>query len=295
MNTLVLADVLEKEAKLSIILMLICIIGLLVTCIIPEFFKMFELNVHCNNIARTSNLFLNSFNLSDLQFNGFFTRIGHYIGHGLCYEASAVEMMAWKGEKNSVMVYGMAYSDTVGEYVNHCWVEVKQYGLWWVIDSAWEYPVHPVLKSEYARKYKVKDMHYLSYDEFWSCKAINDIYECMKKAEESYVFGLLATFRCNEDNEVYILILDYDPNKINNRGIYLMYLSYDKPISQRIFRQFAMNPKVETPKRKNYRRAITMKKTLIKSHEEAKNFCSKTGKKCIVEITGLNTFEIRAE
>ena len=69
----------------------------------------------------------------------FFFRISNYIGGGLCYESAALAMLATRDQKKTRFVIA-ELSNLVDEYrLTHAYVEIKLYGIWWVIDSSAPY------------------------------------------------------------------------------------------------------------------------------------------------------------
>ena len=139
--------------------------------------------------------YLNGFPIWEYLRNQTFGRLGRYIWHGLCYEASAIMMLMLKGHRKTRFVYGEALSRTKFELVEHCWLEVKACGIWWAVDPTWIFPVRPMsilfhrlLVRSYAIR-KIPDTEFFSHD------IASEMAEVIRGPETSYIFHDLACFR----------------------------------------------------------------------------------------------------
>lgn len=209
------------------------------------------------NLRRMARLYLNGYNAWQLVSERFFNRIGRWIGHGFCYEAAALEMLAWKEYPNSRLVFGEMYfadTETVGE---HAWIEFWHNMRWWVIDPTGWGLVFPIKWSEYQKEAAAKRHRIIPYHEFWENPVSQRFYNYLLKPETSYLFGELMLYRPIQDAimlmeghaERYDLMADGTQFSVFSTFL----LSRNKrPVNQAIVDQFAKSAKCRWPKRRAY-------------------------------------------
>lgn len=236
------------------------------------------------NIRRSSNLFLNGYPVW-LYFDGeeglgIYHRLLNYLGHGFCYEFSAIEMMIWK---DAGYPQRFVYADcgrNNSEKVGHCWFEIKRFGVWWAFDPAWfRVPVAPMLAGRHARLVEATNARALSAESFWSRKTFRYLYSQMQSPETSYMFYYLATARTCKSPEGG-LVIDFLVKKdelvdLDSPLWPLIYSLHSlrgsrpgTPVTQRIINEFAVNPRRINPKAKTYRRALAETREIRRKYEE---------------------------
>lgn len=184
------------------------ILGLFASCMIIR-------DLFCTDLAHPiwekaihngCELFLNGHQAWLYYDTEFFYRLGRYIGHGLCYEASALMMILLRHDFQTRLVFGRCYSSTENRMVLHAWVEVKHLGVWWVVDSTW-INAAPVLKAVYYIGNAVIVDRKISNREFWTSQIAREFYQSIKKPETSYLFHNLIYFRraTKSDKGVYMM------------------------------------------------------------------------------------------
>lgn len=216
--------------------------------------------------------FFEGFTVEDYCSKEVFQRLGAYIGHGLCYEASALIMLIWKNHP-SRLVYGECCGNTKKERLKHCWVEVK-YGMnWYVIDSTWASSIQP--RPIYYRTNNAKVDRVVEYDEFWGFGVSNELYERMKQPETAYIFWFLMLYRRIYSNQT-LLFLDDCPDLVIGDAVNLFpvdaYSGTDGkryPITHEILRDYVMNDRLVYPRRRMISRGRRFGKIMRQAHDEA--------------------------
>lgn len=142
---------------------------------------------------RLMQLYFCGHNLSDMLECKFFYRYAQFIGHGLCYETSALMMMTLRNNPTARIVRGnFLYQDKPRA---HLWVEFYSYRHWWVLDPN-EPETFITLRSKY---YEAKQMTIVSrcrYLKFWSYPSVRKLYRKLQRPQTSYLFyELSACFR----------------------------------------------------------------------------------------------------
>ena len=129
--------------------------------------------------------------------NGGFLELGRQMGHGLCYEAAAMLMLVWRDHENTRFVYGEAYSDYYHDTVPHAWMEIKAYGIWWVIDAGWYSPAHPIPRLWYLFINRAKVQGMTEHREFFGHKNARILAEAVRKPSTSMCLHKLSSFSRN--------------------------------------------------------------------------------------------------
>lgn len=238
--------------------------------------RIFRLNLQVvyklavKNIELANRYYLNGFRVWDYYASDIFSRLDHYLGHGLCYEASALEMLIWHGQRNTRLVFAECRGDDKTR-LDHAWIEIKAYGIWWVLDTTWYHPMPcPRPRLLYRLEGRVKYERIISYDEFWSNPVMNKFYDCLQTPERSYLFHELAFFRrsLNFSPKMFCEICGIEPSpEFGKRPEITLYNIHnrEKPISQRTLRRFILHGKTKQPKKRDIRQT----KRLIKETEES--------------------------
>lgn len=156
----------------------------------------FAAKLGLKNVNRGLNTYLNGEKFWHYE-NGGFTELGYYLGHGLCYEAAAMLMLVWQDWKQTRFVCGEAYSDTLQDMVPHAWMEVKAYGVWWVIDAGWFSPSHPVPRIWYILTEQAKVTQIIEHSEFFSHKTARDLANAIRNPDTSMCLHKLSNFSRN--------------------------------------------------------------------------------------------------
>lgn len=249
--------------------------------------------------------YLNGFSIWEYERSKTFCRLGYYIGHGLCYEASAVLMLMLKGRRKTRFVYGEAIHNPKDKFTDHCWVEVKVCGVWWAIDSVWLFPVPPIpiiFHRFLTRTYAVRK---ISDKEFFSHKIAVEMAERIKDPKTSYIFHDLVCFRRayweNEAKNAKTMVIE------NNKGWHLAteekngicwnillidVFKVGRPVTQKIIREFVANDRRTLPKRRTFRRALILEDTIRRSREEARCLHEKTGNEIGINLLSFKTFKL---
>ena len=230
---------------------------------------MFTKRLGVKNVNRSFETFLNGFPVWAYESNAVFFRLGKFLGHGLCYPASALLMLIWQDYPKTRYVFGESYNPTTREWGDHCWMELKAYGIWWAIDSTWRYPVCPVPRWWHKLEFLAKDVRKISHDEFFSHQIANQIAEGIKNPKTSYFFHELALFSKSTGSRDRMVLEVYDIEKIDNTGsrvnpLIIGIYDTEKPITQKIIRQFILKDTRLLPKRRSFRRARAIDKLIRK-------------------------------
>ena len=250
------------------------------------------------NVELGCEAFLNGFEVWRYEQNGTFTRIGHYIGHGLCYEASALLMLVWRDFKKTRYVFGRAYSSSCHEWVQHAWMEVKAYGIWWVFDCTWMYPVHPVPRLLHRLHDKAFSVRNISHKKFFNYEVSTKMAEMIRDPATSYFFHDLCCFRRSSEGDRRQMIMefydsvDFIPNGKRPNVLLVGIFKKGRPITQRIIREFVTRDQRKVPKKHSFRKAVALERTVDRYYEEAQAWHEETGDQPVLRLTSLKTFEI---
>lgn len=254
------------------------------------------------NLQRSS--YLNGFRVWDWEKNSTFYRIGEYVGHGLCYEASALLVLILRGHNKTRYAYGDSYKNPG---VLHCWVEAKAYGIWWVLDSTWLDPVcYPLLPPLHRILTKTRAIRKIPEEDFFSHEIAVQMAEMIKNPRSSYIFHDLACFRraywrnvTNDCDQMVIETTDWyglsyakEASGWNPFLIDVFKPSGGKPVTQRILREFVTHDNRFSPKRRSFRKAIVMGKTVNRCMDEASALHKKTGNTIEIEFSGITTYNL---
>lgn len=208
-------------------------------------------------------LYLNGFHLIDYCENKIFYRLGEYVGFGFCYEATALNMLTYKDFKTRMVFGDCMANGRDGSYqsMEHCWMEVKFHGAWWVIDSAWlQGGAEPCLRNLFYKAYEVRVKRVISNRQFWNLTFSQELYSRIQHPETSYVmYDLIAYRATTEDRKMVLEQLDIDDDCSDGRVVsendpVLFLPNMETPVSQAILRDFIYG-KGTIPKKKHWRRA----------------------------------------
>lgn len=260
------------------------------------YWRTFMPRLGVKNVELGCETFLNGYQVWRWERDWTFTRIGRYIGHGLCYEASALLMLVWKDYKKTRYVFGRAYSTSEKGRVDHSWMEVKAYGIWWVFDTTWIHPTHPIPRLLHHLEHRVFPVRKISHREFFSHETARNMAEMIKDPKTSYLFHDLCLFRRSKNTRKMILEVYHD-EKFTPRGecsnpLLVAIFKDGRPITQRVISEFIVHKNRELPKRRTWRKARVLEKTMDRYFDEAKVYHDKTGERPVLKLTSLKTFEI---
>lgn len=149
------------------------------------------------------------FSVMEICAQNFFARYGDFVGHGLCYTASALAMLTLKANRTARMVE-MTYTDKEGrKNCHHRWVEVRFHHVWWVLDLAWT-TCGVCLRQQHRREViegltDCRITRICRYEEFWSYPMSHQLYDKLRKPETSWLLVeiLLAYSRCGDGAEAF--------------------------------------------------------------------------------------------
>lgn len=161
-------------------------------------------NLIYQNVKNCYKLTLNGLYVWEYFARDTFYRIGENLGHGLCYEAAALMMLAWHDWPQTQLVYASCYSDTLKTRADHSWMEFKAYGIWWVIDPTWRAPA-PVPRYANNLHFDTRYDRIIKKDEFWQWKISQKLYKRLKEPDGSCLFQNLVLFRRSKNSKKAIL------------------------------------------------------------------------------------------
>lgn len=194
--------------------------------------------------------------------NDTFPRLGGYIGHGVCYEASALLMLALKNHCNARLVFGMANSKNGKS--DHCWVEIKDHGVWWVIDPTWITMGIPIPRHVYKPFMRASTVRAISHREFFSCKLAQDFANLIERPETSYIFSHLSAFRkatWETGNQMFWEIYGSKCFESSNGKWDPRYvIIFKQPVTPKILRELVVKEQRIAPKKRTIRRARNISK-----------------------------------
>lgn len=229
----------------------------------------FKLGV--KNIRLGQETYLNGYPIWWYESYGTFSRIGHYIGRGLCYEMGALLMMVWKDHKKTRLLFCEIYDPGSGEWMDHCLMEIFAFGIWWVMDATWRYPVIPMPSICYFTLNKVETTRIISHEEFFSHDIVNQMARMIQCPVTSYLFNDLAIFaKCYNSSEDLMIFEKYQIDKLVHRGNEAVIalsgiFNRNRPVTQRIILEFLTHNERKSPKRRTFRRARRLYKSFAPS------------------------------
>lgn len=98
----------------------------------------------------------------------------------------AVLMMMILGDNHTARIVSAQFNDLVIPY-EHCWVEFRHFGKWYVLDPDW-YAGVTVGRRQFKRANVADHRRVYAYDEFWCTPAFDQIYRKMLQSNTSYLF-----------------------------------------------------------------------------------------------------------
>ena len=198
--------------------------------------------------------FLNGFSIWQYINNTMFYRLGRYLGHGICYEASATIMLCLKNYQSSRLVFAdCLWDEKTGERTKHAFVEIEFHDTWWVIDPAWSgAAAMPVRREDYYSIFEVKVERRISYEEFWRHEFVQRFYDQMQLPENRYFLQLILFRRVKDTTE---MLFEYKP-ELTDMGPEYIFCIFGKeyPITQRVLREFFARSKRLIPKSRTCRK-----------------------------------------
>ena len=211
--------------------------------------------------------------------SNFFSRLGHgYIGHGLCYEASALVMMLLRNSFQTQLVFGRCYSDHADKMVDHAWVEVKYLGIWWVIDSVWYALPIPTPRLVYRFTNAAIYDRVIPNKELWSKGVSRIFYEKLKNPETSYLLHNLVFFRraTEEDKGRAMMVMeqwepfDDDFKEMGSRDYVTVpdAFSRTKLVTLRVINEYMADQTRMQPKKHTVRKAQWLMRQIEKARKE---------------------------
>lgn len=223
--------------------------------------------------------YLNGYQVWDYYDTQFFSRLGHYIGHGLCYESSALLMMLFRDKFNIRIIFGSCFSDQSYEMVDHCWVEVKHLGIWWAIDPIWYSKPLPIPRALFCFSNAPVYERIIEDKEFFSPEITRIMYQFLKKPETSYLLHNLVFFRraiWKNDRDKYMVhelfgedyLDDLDGFGERDNIVVPDAFSSKKLVTQRIINEFLTNEHRKQPKAHTFRKANFIMKKVKQAREE---------------------------
>ena len=280
------------HTKIAWTLLIIAVVLIVIT----RYYGVFAIHLLRDNIARNCRFFVNGVQAWVYYDEYVFSRIGKYLGTGLCYEAAALNMMVWRDHKNTRISFIECDPKGKKESISHCLFEFKKYGIWWTIDPTWLNPGLPTPSAPYMLRLRAKTVRIVNYDEFWSNRLPKDIYQSMKTPESSYVFHALFYFR-RLYGDTKMTFERYGVQGLN--GAWPSYIDLidiyknGHPLSKRMIREFIARPSKEEPNRKTFRKAKRLVKTRNAAYAAARKMQEETGKIIAVHIKSCNEFEVK--
>ncbi len=226
-------------------------------CLIAE-------DVETENYERMNKLYLNGHPAWDYLELNVFKRLSLYIGHGLCYEAAALEMLAWKNYEDVVYVFADVWNPFKRCRCEHSWIEVKYLGIWWVIDPTWGQTTKVRLRWMHNLVRMTRYVRTFNSCSFWCSSLMYTFYKRLKRPSTSYLFGELGLFRRDpKKNSMYVDTLCVNrlgESGLSNFEVNPYILGSKKPVSQEILTQLLVRPRRMMPKMRAQRRARALAK-----------------------------------
>ncbi len=208
--------------------------------------------------------------LDMLYFHGFkihryldseaFPRLQAWLGCGMCYELSALAMLALKCNKTAKLYRGDYYDQNGKLQTRHGWAEFKiSLCGWYVADFSW---IHEgfARKKIYFRDLdggRLKARWSCNYKDFWDLPFPNVLYKSIRNKKTSYVLGELTRFSGpykEEDGFTEWCYSGQDLKYTDGTFMIPFYLE-GKPLNSRIIRDFCKSPKRRQPRAKSIRLA----------------------------------------
>ncbi len=227
---------------LVILLGVVAIIASL--CSIYAYFFMYD--VYTENIERLQRIYLNGYPAWEYIDSRIFSRLRFYVGYDLCYEAAALEMMAWQGHRATHYVFANIRDRGKRCRYDHSWIEVKCYGIWWVIDPTQGDPVDIMPRWLYNLVHFTHYIRDFNSCGFWTSSLANKFYKRLNQSETSYLFGELGLFRRDPtSNKMYadsLCVNSLGSGRLRSIRKGYCFFEEQMPISQEILAQFLAKP-----------------------------------------------------
>lgn len=228
-------------------------------------------------MMQLGNFYFCGHNLCDILERRFFYRYGQFIGHGFCYETSALMMLALRNNPTARIVKGtFLHRDRP---CAHLWVEFWAYRHWWVLD-----PCEPesfiFLRSSYYEAKRMKIISRCRYLKFWSYSSVRKLYRKLRQPQTSFLFCELSScFRTDyEDAAELALERIGDPHFLSKCAflddprcgtILIPDLCHPRIVySRRLINEFMARPQRLRPKNHTLRQARTVYRNVCKALPE---------------------------
>ncbi len=186
--------------------------------------------------------------------SNFFQRFGDFNHEGFCYTVSSVIMLGLQPFETSRVVRGHVHADDFSSL--HSWVEVRLFGLWWVIDPCM-YSTAFTTRRYFRRCLHPKVMKVYDYQTFWGDKSAQVFRERLEKPQSSHVFVDIYLYYTPKGNDNVLIANDgFEGLDLpdDDRMYYLFPPEYGFWFSQRIVNEFMARPTRKSPRRRTIRR-----------------------------------------
>lgn len=210
------------------------------------------------------------YKLSDVYLLKFFPRYRGFVDWGFCAPTAAMSMLALKNNKTARYVYALAGDD----HCEHCWVEFRHGGGWYVVDVCWIYPF-VLNRSSYYRKVKPEFLQICDYETFWSYPISSQFYEKMQDSSTSwlfcelifaYSFGNYRKSRRLFDPEIETHALDKSSGKFLHP--WLFYAYPEIVFSRRVMHEMMQRPSRKRPTKHRIRKVLEYQKEVKSAYEK---------------------------
>ena len=259
-----------SSEKIYWIFYILSIVLLIVAGVNFIYLTCYALEIGMKNIELSCRCFLNGFQVWEYEWTGVFPRLGVYLKHGLCFEATSLMMMVWKDQGETRYILGKAYIPELRRWGLHSWMEVKAYGIWWAFDSSWMWPTHPVPRIHYLLINQAFYIRKIPSTEFFSHKIARDFTRSIQNPRTSYIFHNLTAFGISDCGDKKSLMIEvYGESRFRHSGEFvdlrlINTIDRKSPITQRIIKEFLVKPTRRLPKKKSFRAGLKVQKFFAK-------------------------------
>ena len=223
--------------------------------------------------------YFHGFPLCQVLINESFWQLSSYIGYGLCYETSALMMLALKNQRSARIVYADAIAETLDgerETDQHVFVEFWKFGLLWCVDIAWASPMALMWWPIYKREFEIQHINRVfSYDEFWQYPLSLPLYEKIHDAEHSHILFELSAYASHKNDhgaKGWLELPDNFSLSAENGLVYFPGGVYrygrERPMSNSIIRDFLARPERQHPTARSVRKARKLDKAFERKYNE---------------------------
>lgn len=182
----------------------------------------------------------------------FFQRFGNLNHEGFCYTFSAAIMLGLKAMKHTRVVRGHIVLPDYDSF--HSWVEVKVFGIWYVVDPCF-ISRGIIRRSWYYQENHPKILVIYPYKKFWSDPAALQFYERLKRPELSKVFTELYYHYTPKGEAIEIPNMKDDEYDFLDKSQYYLFPPvYGFKFDQEIVNELMARPTRKSPRRRTLRR-----------------------------------------